>query len=267
MGNVLRNHPPGRGVQKRHLKPCGHGFVVALLAKFGKHSAVFQFILRGGVHIAGKLGEYLQFPVLRQFQPKAARHLAHALVLRRTANAADGQAAVDRRAHTRVEQLRIQKNLPVRDGNYIGWDVRGDISRLRLNDRQGCKRPASQAVAEGGRAFQQAAVQIEHISRISLASRRPVKQKRHGAVGHRVLAEVVVHNQRVAAMVHEPFRHGAARVRGNVLHGGAVRRRRADDSGVVHGSALAQMRDQLRHAGGLLPDGNIHAGYILALLV
>ena len=110
-------------------------------------------------------------------------------------------------------------------------------------------------------------MQVEHVARICLATRRALQQQTHGTVGNRVLREVVIDNQHVATLVHVIFRHRAARVRRNVLHGVRFARRCADDDAVVHCVAFAQILHQLGNARCLLTDGNVHADNVLALLI
>ena len=110
-------------------------------------------------------------------------------------------------------------------------------------------------------------MQVEHVARIRLTPRRALQQQTHGTVGNRVLREIVIDNQHVAALVHVIFRHRAARVRRNVLHGVRFARRCADDDAVVHCVAFAQILHQLGNARRLLTDGNVHADNVLALLI
>ena len=63
-------------------------------------------------------------------------------------------------------------------------------------------------------ALQKAAVQVEHIAGIGFASRRTADEQRQGTVGDRVLAQVVIDDQHVLALIHEVFGHGAAGNRG-----------------------------------------------------
>ena len=71
-------------------------------------------------------------------------------------------------------------------------------------------------------AFEQAAVQIEHVARIRFAAGGALQHQRNLAVGHGVLGEIVVNDQRIHAVVHEPFAHRRAGERREVLVGGRV---------------------------------------------
>ena len=52
-------------------------------------------------------------------------------------------------------------------------------------------------------------MQIKHVARIRLAAGGALEHERHLAVGDRVLGQIVVNDQRVHAVVHEPFAHRA----------------------------------------------------------
>ncbi len=82
-----------------------------------------------------------------------------------------------------------------------------------------------------------------------------------------MFGQVVVDDQRLPALFHELFAHGAAGVRRDVLQGGRLRRRSDDDDGVIHGPMLFQDGYHLGDLGQLLADGDIDADQVLALLV
>ena len=74
-----------------------------------------------------------------------------------------------------------------------------------------------------------------------------------------MLGQVVVDDQRVHAVVHEPLAHGRAGKRGEVLTGGGIGRRRRKDDGVRHRPGLLEHGDDLRDRRLLLPDRHINA--------
>ena len=82
-----------------------------------------------------------------------------------------------------------------------------------------------------------------------------------------MLGQVVINNQRVPAVFHKPLGHRAAGIGGDILHGRGVAGRGADNDGVLHSARAAQLFDDLGDAGSLLPDGDIHAGNVLARLI
>jgi hypothetical protein len=84
-------------------------------------------------------------------------------------------------------------------------------------------------------------VQVEHVAGVGLAARRAAQQQRQLTVGLGLLGEVVVHHQRVLAVVHPVLADGAAGVRGEVLERCRVGRRRDDDDRVLHRAGLASV--------------------------
>src|SRR5262249_5262076 len=80
--------------------------------------------------------------------------------------------------------------------------------------------------------------------------------------------EIIVDDQRVLALlVHIVLGHGATGVRGVVLKGRWVGRRRGDHDGVIHGAGGPQVLDDLGHGRFLLADRDVDADYAALLLV
>ena len=90
-------------------------------------------------------------------------------------------------------------------------------------------------------------MQVEYVSRISLAARRSVEQQRERSVCNGVLRKIVIYDQYVFALVHEVLGHRAARVRRNVLKRSRVARRSGDYDGVVHRAVLLESLLYLYH--------------------
>src|SRR5439155_13204389 len=166
-----------------------------------------------------ELGERLELSIGGEVEAQGAGDLFHCLGLRVSANAADADADVDGRSHAREEQVRLQVNLPVGDGNDVGGDVGGDFAFLGFDDGQGGERSAAFFVTELDGALEQAAVQVEDVAGISVATGRATQQQGELPVCGRLLGQVVVHAERVLALPHEVLRHGAAGVGGDVLEG------------------------------------------------
>src|SRR5262249_16249710 len=130
-----------------------------------------------------------------------AGHGAHGADLRRAADARDREAHVDRGPDAGVEEVRLEVDLPVGDGDDVGRNVRGDIAGLRLDDRQRGERAAA---LFGGRlrgALEEARVEVEDVAGKRLAAGRALEQQRDLAIRLRVLGEVVVNAERVLPVV------------------------------------------------------------------
>ena len=110
-------------------------------------------------------------------------------------------------------------------------------------------------------------MQIENVAGVGFTAGGALEQKAQGTVGDGVLAQIVIDDEDVAALFHEVFAEGAARVGGNVLHGGKVARAGADDGGVFKSARGTERFRQLCDGACLLTDGDIDAHHVLALLV
>ncbi len=108
-------------------------------------------------------------------------------------------------------------------------------------------------------------MKIEDIPRVRLAARRTAQQQGHLPIRDGLLGEVVVDAQCVLgrlpllALPHEVLGHRAARVGGEVLHGGGVGGGGVDDDGVVEGAVLFECFNDARDGRFLLTDGDIDA--------
>ena len=127
--------------------------------------------------------------------------------------------------------------------------------------------PPPSSLLQLRRALEQARVQVEDVARIRLAARRAAEQQRDLAVRLRVLREVVVDAQRVAAAVAEVLAHRARRIRADVEQRRRIRRGRGDDDGVVHRAGFFERPHDLRDRRLLLPDRVVDADDVLPLLV
>src|SRR5580658_2680091 len=71
----------------------------------------------------------------------------------------------------------------------------------------------------------------------------------------------------MAAGIAEELAHGAARIRGDVLHGSGVRGSGGDDDSVIHGAELLEGLDDLSDGGAFLADGDVDANDVAAFLI
>ena len=201
--------------------------VLRLLQDLDQPRAAIELRLRRLVEVAAELRERRELAVLREVEPQRAGDLPHRLDLRRPADARHRVADVDRRPHALVEQIRLEEDLAVGDRDDVGRNVRREVAGLRLDDRQRRQRSAAELLVQLRGALEQPRVQIEDVARIRLAARRPAQQQRDLAVGLRVLRQVVVDDQRVAAAVAEVLADRARRVRADVEQRRRIGRRSA----------------------------------------
>src|ERR1700722_10070898 len=126
----------GTGINDNDLFLRGQGRKLRLLQNFGKPLTAVELILCDLVQVAAELREGSQFSELRQVKLQGSRYLPHGLDLGAATNTADRQADVHCRANAGVEQIRLQINLAIGDGNDVGRDVCRDIARLSLDNRE-----------------------------------------------------------------------------------------------------------------------------------
>src|SRR5690606_2505365 len=209
-----------------------------------------------------------QFAELGQVQAQTAGNPPHGLQLGGGADPGDGPAHVDGGADTGVEEVGLQEDLPVGNGNDVGGNVGRQVTGLGFDDGQGRQGAAADLILQPGRTLQEPGVEVEHVTGIGFAPRRAAQQQGHLPVGPGVLGQVVVDDQDVLMLlVHEVLAHGAAGVgrqpqQGRRLAGGG-----GNDDGVVHGTVALQSFHHARHGGCLLADGHVDANDVLALLI
>src|SRR5690606_9582984 len=110
-------------------------------------------------------------------------------------------------------------------------------------------------------------VHVEHVARVSFASRRAAKEKRQLAIGLGLHGKVIVNDEGVAAGVTVVPRHRNDGIGGDVLDRSLVRGGGGDHGGVLHGAGTLQALYHLRDGRLLLAHGHVEAVHALALLV
>ncbi len=260
----------------RHL-PDLRRLILRLLQQFDHSAAALELLAGRFVQVGSKLRERSQFAILGQVGTNTARELLDDLGLRRTTHPRHRNTRVDGGTHTGVEQIGFEEDLAVGNRNHIGRHEGGHVASLGFDDGQGGERTRlalDRAVgelldirlADAGGAFQQAAVQVEHVARVGFTARRTAQQQRDLAIGPGLLGQIVIDHQCVLTAVAEVFAHGAAGVRRQVLHGGRVRGGGRDDDGVFHRAELLQLAHHVGDGRGLLADRHIDTDQVFALL-
>ena len=82
-----------------------------------------------------------------------------------------------------------------------------------------------------------------------------------------MLAQIIIHDQNILALIHKVFGKRRCRVRRNILKRRRIRRAGADHNSVIHSAALFQRIHQFGNGGCFLADGVIYANTIFAFLV
>merc|ERR1712205_254938 len=168
-----------------------------------------------------------------------------------------GETDVDGGTDTLVEQLGLQEDLAVSDGDDVGGDVGGHITGLGLNDGQGGEGATSHGVGHLGGTLKQPGVEVEDVTGVSLTAWGTPEQQRHLPVGDGLLGQVVEDDDGVHAVVAEVLSHGHAGVGGEVLEGSSVGGSGRHDDGVLHGVSVSEPLDDLGDGGPLLADSDV----------
>jgi len=151
-------------------------------------------LLSGSIQIGTELGESSDFTVLGQEKLQGT-------------DTGHGKTDVNGWSDTLVEELGLQEDLSVSDGNNVGWNVSGDITTLSLNDRQGSQGASSKLVVHLGSTLEKTRVEVENVTGVSLTSWWTTEKERHLTVGNGLLRQIVEDNQGVLAVIAEPFTH------------------------------------------------------------
>src|SRR6478752_5594885 len=119
---------------------------LTLLEQLDEAHALRELGTRRGVEVGGEHRERLERAVLGEVQLEAAGDRLHRLDLRCDSDAGHRDTHVDRRADVGVEQVGLQVDLAVGDRDDVGRDVRRDVTRLGLDDRQAGHRAVAELV-------------------------------------------------------------------------------------------------------------------------
>lgn len=131
--------------------------------------------------------------------------MLHGLELGSGTDTRHGQTDVDGRSDTLVEQLRLQEDLTVGNGNDVGGNVGGHITTLGLNDGQGSQGATTVLVVHLGGTLEQTRVEVENVTGVSLTSGGTTEQQRHLTVSDGLLGKIVEDEQGMASIITEPL--------------------------------------------------------------
>ena len=104
--------------------------ILALFQQLSQSDTTVQQLLSGSIQIGTELSESSDFTVLGKLELHRTSDLLHSTSLGSRADTRHRQTDVDSRSDTLVEQLSLQENLSVSDGNYVGWDVSRHVTSL-----------------------------------------------------------------------------------------------------------------------------------------
>ena len=124
------------GEEDRNLLLRGERLELRLLEKLGEALAAVELLLRDLVEVGAELREGGEFAVLREVELQGCADLLGRLDGRGEADARDREADVDGGTDARVEEVGLEEDLAVGDGDDVGRDVGGDVAGLGLDDRE-----------------------------------------------------------------------------------------------------------------------------------
>src|SRR5262249_23545656 len=107
-----------------------------LLEELDDAGAAVERLLRLGVEVRAELRERREFAELREFALQLAADLLGGLDLRGGTDARDGEADRHGGADALVEEVGLEEDLAVGDGDDVRRDVRRDVAREGLDDRE-----------------------------------------------------------------------------------------------------------------------------------
>lgn len=183
----------------------GHGLVLLLLEELSETLTTVKGLLGGGIEIGTELGEGGDLTVLGQEELEGTSDLLHGLELSGGADTRHRETDVDGRTDTLVEELSLQEDLTISDGNDVGGNVSGHITTLGLNDGERSEGSTTELVAHLGGTLEETRVEVEDVTGVSLTSRRTTEKEGHLTVGDGLLGQIVVDDDGVLAVITEPL--------------------------------------------------------------
>ena len=247
------------GVENAGLLLDGHGHVLLLLEELSELLASVEELLGGGIQIGTELGESGDLTVLGELELQGTSELLHGLNLGGGADTGHRETDVNGGANTLMEQLSLEEDLTVRDGDHIGGNVSGHITGLGLNNGESGERASTVGLVHLGCAFEQTRMEVEDITGVSLTTRGSSEEKGHLTVGNSLLGQIVVDDESVSGGVTEELTNGATGVRGQELEGSGIGGGSSDDDGVLEAVSFFEETHDVGDGGSLLSNSDVDA--------
>jgi len=255
------------GVEDAHLLLRGHRNVLVLLDELSKLLTSLKELLSGGIKIGTELGEGSDLSVLSQIELHGTGHLLHGLNLGSGSDTGYGKTDVNGRSDTLVEQISLQEDLTISNGDNVGGDIGGKITSLSLNDGESGQGTSTVGLVHLGCSFQEAGMQVEDITGVSLTTWGSSKEEGHLSVGDSLLGEIIIDDKSVLTIISEVLTNSAAGVRGQELKRSRVGGSSGNDARVVHSLFGLEDSNDVGDGGSLLTDGSIDAVEFLIVII
>jgi len=254
------------GIEDADLLLSGDGNVLLLLEELSELLTSVEEMLGGSVEIRAELGEGGDLSVLGKLQLERTGDLLHGLDLGCGTDTGHRQTDVNGWADTLIEELSLQEDLAIGDGDHIGGDIGRHITSLCLNDGEGSEGAATEGLVHLGCTLKKAGVQVEHITGVGLTTGGSSQKERHLSVSDGLLGKIVVNNEAVLAVVSEELTNSAAGVRGQELEGCSLGGGGSNDNGVLERIVVTEDLHDVRDGGSLLADSDVDAVESLGLV-
>jgi hypothetical protein len=164
------------GVDEGYHLVDGHRRVLLLLEELSQTLTTVESLLGSSVQIGTELGKGSDLTVLGQEELQRTSDLLHGLELSGGADTRHRQTDVDGRTDTLVEELGLEEDLTVCDGNDVGRNVGGHITTLSLDNRQRSRGASTVGLVHLGGTLEKARVKVENVARVRLTTRRTTKK-------------------------------------------------------------------------------------------
>jgi hypothetical protein len=220
-------------VQNASLLFDGHGDVLLLLEELSELLSSVKELLGGSIEIGTELGESGDLTILGELELEGTGELLHGLDLGGRSDAGNGETNVDCGTDTLMEELGLEEDLTVGDGDHIGGNIGGHITGLGLNDGEGSEGSSTVGFVHLSCALEEARMEIENITGVGLTTRGSSEKQGHLSVGNSLFGQIVVDDQGVLAAITEELADGTSGVWGQELQGRCIGGRSSHHNGVL----------------------------------
>ena len=183
--------------------------------------------------------------------------LLHGDVLGGRTDTGDGETNVDGGALTTSEELGVEVDLTVGNGNDVGDDVGSDVVGEGLDDGEGGDGTTTLGGGEHGSALEEAGVEVEDVTRVGFTAGGTAEEEGELTVGNGLLGKIVVDDKAVTTAVHEVFTASDTGVGGKELETGGFGGGGGHDGGVLEGAVGVEEAVDTGDVGAALTDGDV----------
>ena len=156
-----------------------------------------------------------------------------------------------------MEELGLEEDLTIGNGDDIGGNVSGHITSLGLNDGESGEGTGTVALVHLSCALKETGMEIENITGVSLTTRGSSEEEGHLSVGNSLLGQIVVDDEGVSGGVTEELTNGTSGVRSQELEGSGIGGGSSNDDSVLEGVSLLEESHDVGDGGSLLTNSDV----------